>query len=414
MHAARSNRADLLRDATRGTSSRRLGKLMGRLIGVEMAVSFVLLIAAGLFIRSVVNLRAFPFTFAPEGVYTAHVRMPDGYDEAAERAALTAELERALTSIPGATSATLATAVPGIQAPRVEVAVEGVHDIADTDLASVRAVEVSPGFFDVFSAPLLQGRGFNSGDGAEGLPVVVVNQAFEQKYLPAGAVDHRISLRGEAGKAEWLTIVGVAPDLLPSGLERDIPEAIYRPVAQASPLGFYAAVRTSGPPSALAAPIREAVAKVDPDLATFFMRPLDEAIDAANSGWAWMSALFVVAGGLALFLAAIGLYGVMAFWVAQRTREIGVRMALGGGRRTIVKLVLRQAMVRVAVGVGAGLLVAAPIGWLLRTILLDVRPFDPFVFLLVPAVLLAAGWLGCVIPALRATRVDPQVALASE
>jgi ABC-type antimicrobial peptide transport system permease subunit len=125
-------------------------------------------------------------------------------------------------------------------------------------------------------------------------------------------------------------------------------------------------------------------------------------------------ALFVVAGGLALFLAAIGLYGVMAFWVAQRTREIGVRMALGGGRRTIVKLVLRQAMVRVAVGVGAGLLVAAPIGWLLRTILLDVRPFDPFVFLLVPAVLLAAGWLGCVIPALRATRVDPQVALASE
>jgi ABC-type antimicrobial peptide transport system permease subunit len=144
------------------------------------------------------------------------------------------------------------------------------------------------------------------------------------------------------------------------------------------------------------------------------MQSLDEAIDGANAASAWLSALFLVAGGLALALAAIGLYGTMAFWVAQRTREIGLRMAIGGGRGTIVGFVLRRGMTPVILGLAFGMLAALPVAWSLRGVLLEVAPFDPLVFGAVLGVLLCAGWLGCLGPALRATRIDPRAALAAE
>jgi putative ABC transport system permease protein len=144
------------------------------------------------------------------------------------------------------------------------------------------------------------------------------------------------------------------------------------------------------------------------------MRPLDEAIVAANAASNWLSALFLVAGGLALALAAIGLYGIMAFWVTQRTREIGLRMALGGERGTIVRFVVGRGMTPVLLGLAFGMVVALPVAWTLRGVLLDVAPFDPLVFATVLGVLLGAAGLGCLGPALRATRVDPQAALAAE
>ncbi|MGH7505211.1 MAG: FtsX-like permease family protein, partial [Longimicrobiales bacterium] len=336
------------------------------------------------------------------------------YDVARERAALAARLEEELAAIPAASAVALTTALPGIGAARRPVAVEGSGDPVDATLPVIHYIAASPGFFELFRAPILAGRGFDVRDREGALPVAVVNQAFERRYLPAGAVGHRIALPAQDGEQEWLTIVGVVPDLLPGGFERDLVEAVYRPLAQAAPPEFRLAVRSNGDPSTMAAPVREAVASTDPDLALSFMRALDEAIALANSQYRWLSMLFLVAGALALFLAAIGLYGVMAFWVAQRTREIGVRMALGGNRGTIIRLVLRQAMMPIGLGVLVGLLIAAPLAWLSREGLLDVQPFDPFVFGTVSGVLLAAGWLGCILPALRATRVDPQVALASE
>ena len=153
---------------------------------------------------------------------------------------------------------------------------------------------------------------------------------------------------------------------------------------------------------------------MDPDVAVYFMRTLDEAILAANASFVWLSALFVVAGALALFLAGIGLYGAMAFWVSQRRREIGVRMAVGGGGGRIVGLVVRQGMARIAFGLLAGALLSLPVAWGLRGALLDVSPFDPAVFGTVLCMLLAVGVLGCVLPALSATRVDPNSVLSGE
>jgi putative ABC transport system permease protein len=241
-----------------------------------------------------------------------------------------------------------------------------------------------------------------------------VNQAFARAYLPDGALGRRVAFPAGARGAEWLTIVGVVPDLLAGGLGRELEEAVYRPVAQDPPASFQLAVRSAVAASAMAASIREAVAGVDPDVALFTTSTMEAAIRSANTVHAWLSALFLLAGGLALFLAAIGLYGVMAFHVAQRTREIGVRMALGGGRGTIVRFVLRQGLAQIATGLVAGILLAVPVAWLLRAALLNVRPFDPLVFGSVLGVLLLAGWLGCLMPALRATRVDPQIALGEE
>lgn len=415
LHSAGASGQDLLKDSSRGASSRRLGRVMRRLVGLEMAVSFVLLIAAGLFVRSAVNLETYDFAFAPEEVYRAHLRLPEGrYDGAADRMALASRLETELSAIPGASGAALATALPGVGADLRAVALEGVHDPAGPELPEVWDVAATPAFFPLFDAPALEGRLFDARDRAGSLATAIVNQSFQRRHMPDGAVGRRIALPDGRGETKWLTIVGVVPDLFAAGLDNDPQDAVYRPLAQAAPPGFQLAVRSEGSAMALAAPVRAAVSRVDSDAALFFITTLQKSIEGANAQFRWMGALFLVAGGLSLFLAAIGLFGVMGFWVTQRTREIGVRMALGGRRGAIVRLVVRQAALPILLGVAAGLLLAAPVAWLARDILLDVPPFDPIVFGTVAGVLVGAGALGCLLPALRATRVDPQRALAGD
>jgi putative ABC transport system permease protein len=415
MFASRSNSHAFLKDDPRTSSSQRLGTIMRRLVGAEMAVSLVLLVAAGLFIRSAVNLQTYEFSFAPDTVYTSGVSVPEGpYESAAARAVFAERLEEALAAMPQFSSAALATALPGIGGAQRAVAIEGTHLASESRLPATRYIAATPGFFPTFQAPVRAGRLFDSRDRNGGLPVAIVSASFERLYLPQGAVGRRVALPEKDGAPVWLTIVGVVPDLLAGGLQSDSQDAVYVPLAQAAPNGFQIAVRSRTSAGDLAAPLREAVASVDRDATLSFMRPLDDAIAAANAASGWFSALFLVAGGLALALAAIGLYGIMAFWVTQRTREIGLRMAIGGGRGTIVGLVLRRGMTPVVLGLACGMLVALPVAWSLRGVLLEVAPFDPLVLGTVLGVLLCAGCLGCLAPALRATRIDPQTALAAE
>jgi putative ABC transport system permease protein len=266
----------------------------------------------------------------------------------------------------------------------------------------------------MLGAAALAGRPFDSRDQTGGLPVAIVNTSFERLHLPQGAIGRRIALPEKTGAPAWLTIVGVVPDLAAGGVGSEVQDAVYVPYAQAASPRFQILVRSRASVSAIAEPIRQAVAGADRDATLSIMRSLDEAIDAANSSSEWFSVLFLVAGGLALALAAIGLYGIMAFWVMQRTREIGLRMAIGGTRGTIVGFVLRRGLTPVVIGLALGLLAALPVAWSLRGALLEVAPFDPLVFGLVLSVLLCAGVLGCLGPAFRATRIDPQAALAAE
>jgi predicted permease len=415
LQTLRAGHAELLKDASRGTSSRRLGRTMGWLIGVELAVSFVLLVAAGLFVRSAINLQRFDFPFAPERVFTTYLQLPDErYEDVGDRIAFLDRLGETLAGMPGAAAAAAATALPGVGARQRSVAIEDVHAPADPDLPRTRYAAVTPTYFETFGAALLSGRAFNSGDGRDGPPVAIVNVSFQRRHLPRGAVGHRVVLPTDDGEGEWRTIVGVAPDLLAGGVGGDLQQAVYVPLAQDVPMAFQVAARARTDATSLATPLRDAVAEADRDVALSYLRTLDESIDLANASYGWLSALFLVAGGLALLLAGIGLYGVMAFWVTQRTREIGLRMAVGGARTTIVWFVVRQGMSRIAVGLLAGVLLAIPVALVLESALLGVRPFDPLVFGAVSVALLGAGFLGCSLPAVRATHVDPQSALTAE
>jgi len=209
-------------------------------------------------------------------------------------------------------------------------------------------------------------------------------------------------------------VTGVTTDLLEGGLEREIPETVYLPLSQNPQSALTILARPRGAFPSLPTPIRESLAALDRDAALHNVLPLDEVIAQANSQYTWLSILFAVSGAIALFLAALGLYGVMAFWVIQRTREIGVRMAVGGQRRDIVRLVLSQGMRQMSIGLGAGVLLALAAAALLNYALFGVAPYDPVVFGSVLAVLILAAWLGCWLPALRATRIDPLEALVAE
>ena len=414
LQASRSNTHELLKDDSRGSSSFRLGRIMRRLIGVEMAVSFVLLVLAGLFIKSALNFRSTDFAFEPEGVYTARIRVPEvKYVDATAQARYTEQLRQTLSGLPQVAAAALATDVPGVGSSAViPIGLEGTAD--ETEGFRTRSIIVTPGFFALFRAPLIAGRDFDARDRVGALPVAIVNEAFARKHYPNGALDRRIRYTTGEGKQEWLTIVGVTPDLMAGGVEADIREAIYLPVAQNPESELMIIARSRRDFSSLITPIRESMAALDSDVALYMVQPLQRVIDLANSQYTWFSLIFVISGGVALFLAALGLYGVMAFWVTRRTREIGIRMALGGQRRDIIRLVLGQAMSQTSLGLLAGVVLAVPAGRLLRSALFGVAPHDPIVFGSILTVLIAAALLGCWLPAQRATRMDPLKALVAE
>jgi ABC-type antimicrobial peptide transport system permease subunit len=213
----------------------------------------------------------------------------------------------------------------------------------------------------------------------------------------------------------WTTIVGVVGDVRHAGLDVDPdPEFYTHRLQLAADFGAVVVRAKDGSTDTAASALRAAVHEVDPNLPLASIASMRERIERTIGRRRLTATIVGAFGATALALSAIGIYGVVSYTVAQRTREIGVRMALGSGRGRIVRIVLRQGSTQIAAGLLVGALVAAPLAWLLRIFLLDVPPFDPIVFTVVPGVLVAAGWLGCLLPALRATRVDPQVALGSE
>jgi putative ABC transport system permease protein len=414
LRASRTDPHDLMRDGARGASAFGAGRVMRRFVTVELALSFVLLVGAGLFIRSAANFDDMEFAFDPEEVYEARMRLSETHPVPEARAVFLGEAREALTAIPETDMVAFASDVPGIgSAALVPVEVEGVP--AGTESERARSIAVTPGYFELFRSPLVAGRDFGDADRLGAPPVALVNEPFQRRHFPGGAVGRRVRL-GAVGDEpdEWRTIVGVVPDLMAGGVERESAEAVYVPVGQVLPPGLVVLARPTTEFAALPNPVRETLARLDSDVPLMFARSLRASIDAANAQFFWVSVLFLVAGGIALFLAALGLYGVMAFWVAQRTREIGVRMALGGERSRVVRLVLRQGMTQTAWGLVVGLAMAIPVARLVGSALFQVSWYDPVVFGSIILILTAAAWLGCWVPARRATRIHPLEALSGD
>jgi putative ABC transport system permease protein len=414
IRASGSNVQDVLKDESRGSSSFRGGRISKVLVVFEIALSVALLVAAGLMVKSVTRLSGMDYGF-PTDVFTARVALPETvYRDSAAQVRFFEQLYPRVAELPGVEAATITADLPGLGSGGTDFAVEGKAYAAENEYPEANLVTTMPGYFNTFRVKV-DGRDFSTADRGNTLPVAIVNATFAKKHFGGeNAVGRRIRLGGAKSTEPWRQIVGVVPDMWLDATDNDDPEGIYVPFSQ-SPRRFMSVViRTRGEPGAMTAPVRNLVTSMDPDLPIYFVMTLQERIDEETWFYRVFGTIFMIMGFVALFLAAIGLYGVMAFNVSRRTREMGVRMALGAHPRSVVGLVLRQGLIQLGAGVVIGTAGAFFLAKLLTMLLFQVAPTDPVVFGGTLAVLIASGIAASLIPARRATRVDPMVALRYE
>jgi putative ABC transport system permease protein len=419
LHAAGVNAGATLKDESRSSTGTRLGRFSTGLVVAELAVSCGLLIAAGLMIKSVVQLQNVSMPFAVDSILTARVDLPRAsYPDSAASIRFFEQLLPRLQVVPGVEAATLSDGLPGAGNGAIPVQIEGraYPEVIDSPLA--REGIVTAGYFETFQTKVLSGREFRPADTRGSLPVAIVNESFARTHFAGkDPVGRRFKRIRPGSKEPWLTVVGVVPDLLMQGIGNNnaSPAGYYIPIPQSDVAnGVRIAVRTHGEPAAIASLLRSAVASLDPDLALYEIDPLRSVIDRQTWFYLVFGTFFMAFGICALLLAAAGLYGVMSFAVTQRTRELGVRSALGAQGRQLIALVMRKSLVQLAVGLFLGLGLALLASGALQPILYHVDPRDVTVFVAVVATLAFVSLAASFLPARRVTRIDPVVALAAE
>ncbi|HYC31505.1 MAG TPA: ABC transporter permease, partial [Gemmatimonadales bacterium] len=407
---------DVLKDQSRGSTGLKMGRFSKGLVLAEVALSCALLVAAGLMTKSVMKLRNIDWGFASEQVFTSEIALFESAEpDTAKRVAFLDDLLPRLNSIPGVRAAAIASTIPGEDGNFAYVAIEGRAYANEQDYPEMRYSAVSPRFFEIFNARPSQGRVLEDSDRPGTLPVAVVNASFAKTHFAgASPLGRRIRFGQADSKEPWRTIVGVVPDRNMDGVDNDDPEGVYVPLSQRPHELLSLVASADGNPMSLAAPFAAAVGQLDPDLPVFNVMSHAELVARRTWFYRVFGTLFMVAGLVALFLAAIGLYGVMAFSVSRRRHEFGVRMALGASAHGILRMVLgqglRQLAIGIAVGLGMGMLLARG----LQLVLFGVDPADAQVYGGIVAVLGLTGIAACVVPARRATRVEPSIALRSE
>ena len=418
--AYQSSRADIneiLKDDSRGASSFRIGRISKGLVIFEIALSCGLLVAAGLMIKSVAILRNMDPGFTTKDVFTARVGFPAAYTDTIAQWRFFDEALQKVSAIPGVVSASVSSGLPATRQGfgGNTFGVEGQSYLKDKDYPNSRWLSVTPDFFNTLKTPVLEGRTFTISDRPDELPVAIVNREFVSKFFKnQSPIGKRIRLGASSSKQPWLTIVGVVGNQFTGDNERPIVPAIYQPLAQSRVSFAWISARTSVPPTSIAASVRRAVASVNADIPLYWVDSLDSQI--AKQVWfvRVFGTMFMIFGFVALFLASVGLYAVMAFSVSRRIREVGIRMALGARAADVVRMIFRQGLIQLAIGMTIGLLLAVGIGSTLKAILFQVQPRDPQIFVGVAGVLTLVGLVACLVPARRATQVDPLVALRSE
>jgi predicted permease len=403
---------------TRTTGDAQGERLRTLLVAAQVAMTLVLLIGAGLLVHSFLRLTAVSPGFESSGrdgvVQTVKVTMPERLEEEPERIQAFARgvLER-VQALPGVTSASVINSVPfGMMFIQLDFEIEG----QPKPTLSAGTPKIQPDYFKTMGIPLLAGRDFTAGDTAEGPKVAIVSEQIVRRYVRGGPIDaigRRVRI---GGRGEWLTVVGVVADVRQMGLDRNLQPMIYAPFQQerGGLIRFVSFVARTTTPASVAEGIRAEIRRAAPDLPIETTRTMDEAVAASVAPprfRMWLLALFATAATL---IATCGIYGLMAYAVTQRRREIGVRMALGADRRDVLRLVLGRAIRIVAAGLVVGLAGAAVVTRVLQRFLFGVTPTDPIAFTLVTLLLFAVGLIAAWLPARRATRIDPTTALRAE
>ena len=388
----------------------------GLLIVSEVALSFVLLAGAGLLIKSFAMLRDIDPGFKPDNVLAVRVSLPPGsYKQGEERAQIFRQLIDRVKRVPGVENAGAVLSLP-LRGDTFNlgrnVILEGEADTSENE-KNAFYLSVTPEYFNTLQIPLQQGRMFTDHDDMQSPKVAIVNETMARQLWPGQSpIGRRFWIRKD--EKFWREIVGVVAD---TKMELDKPaeSQMYVPYAQDQNWGWLSfVVRTKGEPAALGASVREAVRSVDKRIATYDVKTMNDVVSKAAAAWRVPMLLLSAFAGVAMLLAMLGIYGITSYYVTQRTHEIGVRMALGAQIGDVLKLVLRRAMLLALVGVGIGVLGAFAVTRYLTSLLFGVRPFDAITFAGVALGLVVVALVASLIPARRATKVDPLVALRYE
>ncbi|HSR70731.1 MAG TPA: ADOP family duplicated permease [Acidobacteriota bacterium] len=386
------------------------------LVVMEVTLATVLLLGAGLLIRSFQHLTEVDPGFRPENLLTAKVSLPrQKYSSSEERVQFYRQVLEDVQGRAGVISAGVINLLPmSGNDSDWSVAAEGYTppDPEVPDFVQFRIV--SPRYFDTMGIPLVRGRAFQEADVATRSDVAIISQSLARRFWgEEDAVGRRIKPGGPNSDAPWLTVVGVVGDVHHGGARQGEVPIWYRPLDSAWTT-MSLAVRTTGDPQSALKILSDSVAKIDPNLPLYDTQVMTQMVSGTLAQERFQTNLLIAFAALALGLAAVGVYGVISFSVSRRTREIGVRMALGAPRRRILLQVLREGVLLIAIGLAIGLAASVPVTQFMDSMLFGVTPYDPVTFIAIAAVLAAAGLAACLGPARRATRVDPMVALRYE
>jgi putative ABC transport system permease protein len=397
---------------------RAAGRTRALLVLAEVALACVLLVGAALLLRSCVRLQRVDPGFTSRAILTARLTLPRSrYDDPSRQAAFADELLEGVRNLPGVASAALASDAPlGDGPPYWSFAVAGVEQPPPEVVQDAVVFRTTPDYFRTFAIPLVRGRLYDASDRGDAPPVAVISEALARRYWPdRDPLGARITLGNPADTASvWMTIVGVVGDVRQEGPTSPASPQLYLPLAQVSSRSLLIALRATGAPLALTPAVKRVLAAIDPNLALSRVVTMDERLAGALARPRVNAVLLGGFAATALVLAALGIYGVIAYSVAQRTRELGIRMALGARADDVLRLVLRQGMVPVVAGLTLGLGGAAVASRVLRGLLYGVGDTDPISYAAVAAFLAAVSLAASYLPARRAALADPAVALRNE
>jgi putative ABC transport system permease protein len=426
LHSAKGALSSAIREGGRGSGySTKTGRLRDVLIVSELAFAVVLMVGAGLLLRTLRDLLQENPGFNPTQVVTANIQLPnpnepeaDPYLDNLPRANFDRELLRRVKAIPGVELAAITSALPttNINPNAVGGLANEGFAIEDRPVESSQGlhaerIRISPDYFKVLQSMLLRGRSFTEGD-EDGKPLVaIIDESTAHKYWPTrDPLGRRVRFGRDLSKP-WTTVVGIVKDIKSDGLDINGVPHIYVSTYQDSSKELSVVLRTSLPATLLEPQIRHEIQSIDPGLPVFNVSSMNDILDRSLASRRFSADLVGGFAGLAVLLASIGIYGLLAYMVSQRSREIGIRMVLGARRDDILRMFLRKGVALAGLGIVAGLAFSAATASMMASLLYGVRPHDPAVFLIVPLLLFAIAVLASYLPARRATKVNPIVAL---
>jgi predicted permease len=418
-HSSHSNLNDSLKEGGRDSAVGKKGnRIRGLLVIAEVAVSFILLIGAGLLINSFLHLRNLDPGFRTDHLLTMKVDLSElKYPDGERRSVFFDEVLRSVRALPGVQSVAVAGNLPfTYNGDSMGIAVEGIPDSPPDQWPDVIYRAVGPGYFSTMGIPMIRGRDFTDQDKVDSKSVVVISEKTAQHYWPGqDPIGKRLKPGATTSNAPWREVIGVVKDVRQNDFIAQPKMQMYFTYRQLKDLAANAlVVRTSVEPMSLASSIRNAIWAVDKDQPVANIDTMDHIVSEAIARQRFSMLLLGIFAGLALVLAAVGIYGVMSYSVAQRTHEIGIRMALGARRADVLQMTVKQGLKLVGAGMMLGLVAAFLLTRVLASLLYGISATDPITFVGISLVLLAVAILASYIPALRATKVDPIIALRAQ